>query len=122
MEAGWKFGEFLSDTDPLHLHASTMAFATLVVIQLVNGFNARSAKISALKLQTNWYLWGANLISAVLVATIIYLPWLRDKMHTTTLSLQNWMLILGVSFSVFVFEEMRKLIRNLWFKNKLKKV
>jgi len=111
-EAGWQWGEILSDEDNIHLHASTMAFATLVLIQMVNAFNARSAKFSVFKLKRNLFLWGAVSISAIMVAMMVYIPWFTDKMHTTALSLKDWTIVIGVSLSVLVFEEVRKIVRS----------
>lgn len=109
-DLGWHWGESLDKHNPIKLHASTLAFATLVIMQLVNAFNARSLHISVFKLETNFYLWGAVASSALLVGMIVYLPWFQDKMHTVALSHKEWLLVILTSFSVLAFEEIRKLI------------
>ena len=94
----------------LYLHASTMAFVTLVLIQIVNAFNARSAKHSVFVLKQNYYLWGAAFISTGMIVLMINLEWLRNKIEIVQLSPKDWLIVILTSFSVLVFEEVRKLI------------
>ena len=121
-QLGWQWGEKLSSNDPIHLHASTMAFATLVLIQMVNAFNARSKKFSIFTLKSNYYLWGSVVISTLMVLTMVHQPWFQDKLHTVSLSPKEWTIIILTSLSVLLLEEIRKLIMKknysaLAFKN-----
>jgi P-type Ca2+ transporter type 2C len=60
-------------------YAQTMAFTTLMLFQLFNVFNARSDDESALKgLFTNRWLWAAVLLSLVLHAGVVYIPFLQQ--------------------------------------------
>ena len=113
-QGGWRWGETLSATDPPYLKASTVAFATLVIIQLFNVFNARSARFSIFKLGlfSNLYIWGAIFLSSFLVIGIVYLPVLQKILHTTALSGQEWLKILACTLMVLVWEEGRKMIVN----------
>lgn len=106
---GWNFGDELSLTDPKYLEAVSMAFATLVIIQLCNAFNARSFHHSIFKLPTLWYLWGAVLLSVLLVVAMLHLPSLQNLFHTKALTLSDWVLVFAASTSVIVVEELRKL-------------
>jgi Ca2+-transporting ATPase len=107
---GWSWGAEIVPL--LHLKASSFAFAMLVTIQLFNAFNFCSDKFSvfSLKVKMNPYLWGATLISFVLVLAIVELPVLQSLLGTTGLSLSAWMAIFGLSASVIVVEELRKLV------------
>lgn len=107
---GWMWGEDLSTENPIHLHASTMAFSTLVLIQMVNAFNARSAKHSIFKLKSNLFLWASVFISAIMIVFMVYLPWFQTKLHTTPLSTNDWIIIIFSSLIILAIEELRKLI------------
>ncbi|MDZ4217214.1 MAG: HAD-IC family P-type ATPase, partial [Candidatus Gracilibacteria bacterium] len=107
---GWAWGEHLDMLDPIHIQASTLAFATLVVIQLFNAFNARSFTYSVFRLRTLKPLWGAVTASVALVLAIIYLPFFQNIFHTTGLSLSEWFMVIGAGLMVLIVEELRKLI------------
>ena len=56
-------------------YAQTMAFTTVVFFNLFNVFNARSDEQSAfVGLFSNHWLWGAILLSLLLQAAVIYIP------------------------------------------------
>lgn len=58
-------------------YAQTMAFTTLVLFSLFTVFNARSDERSAfIWLFSNKWLWGAVLLSFLLQAAVVYLPFL----------------------------------------------
>lgn len=112
MSHGWKWGDSIETTSETYLHASTMAFVTLVLIQVVNAFNARSAKQSIFKLKSNFYLWAAAFISTMMVVLMVNLEWLREKLEITQLSLRDWLVVVLVSLTVLVFEEGRKFVNT----------
>ncbi len=107
---GWQWGQTLDRSSQLYLHASTMAFVTLVLIQVVNAFNARSAKQSIFKLKQNYYLWGAATFSTLMVVCLVNVEWLREKIEIVSLSPKDWLIVILTSFSVMVFEEVRKAV------------
>ena len=109
---GWQWGTKLDHSSQLYLHASTMAFVTLVLIQIVNAFNARSAKQSIFRLKQNYYLWGATFISTLMIVLMVNLEWLREKIEIVQLSPKDWLIVILTSLSVLVFEEVRKLVEN----------
>src|SRR5918992_6199090 len=60
-------------------YAQTMAFTTLVFFSLFNVFNARSDERSAfVGLFANTWLWAAVLVSLILQAAVVYLPFLQQ--------------------------------------------
>ena len=89
-------------------YAVTMAFGTLVIVQLFNTANARSTQFSNFSLQTNWYLWGARISSLLLVFLLIEIPFFQNVLFTTSLEVKDWGIIFLVCSSIFVFEEIRK--------------
>ncbi|GIO21911.1 cation-translocating P-type ATPase [Oceanobacillus sp. J11TS1] len=84
--------------DPNNLvYAQTIAFSTLVVAQLIHVFDCRSEKsIFARNLFENRYLILAVLSSMLLLLVVIYFPPLQPIFHTVTLSMIDWLLIIGL--------------------------
>src|SRR5205823_1414164 len=84
-------GGLIAGTRPLH-YAQTMAFTTLVLFQLLNVFNTRSAERSAFRdLFTNKWLWLAVLISLGLQLCVVYIPFLQVPFETVALSATDWL-------------------------------
>ncbi len=107
---GWSWGQPLADDSHTYLKGATMAFATLVIIQMVNVFNARSETNSIFKLGffSNLWLIGAIIISLAVTFMITEIPFLQHYLGTTGLSPDDWGIIVGSSLIVFIVEESRK--------------
>lgn len=112
---GWHFGEILADNAPAHLRASSFAFAALVVIQLFNIFNFRSATLSAFsrQIQKNLFLWFSILISVALVLIIVEFPPAQKVFETISLSLGEWIMVISIGVSILFLEELRKVFIRL---------
>ncbi|MDD4352261.1 MAG: cation-translocating P-type ATPase [Candidatus Gracilibacteria bacterium] len=110
--SGWQWGTALADDDFIHRHASTIAFSLLVLIQIVNAYNSRSAETSCFRMNhlKNPQLLGASLISILMVIVMVETPFMQRVLHTTHLSGMEWLTVIGLSFSVLIFEEGRKLV------------
>ena len=94
-------------------HARTLAFITLVLMQLFNVFNARSDERSAFRgFFRNAWLWGAVLLSAGLQLLVVYVPLLQQAFSVVALSATDWLLCLVVSSSVLWLGEAMKMIRR----------
>ncbi len=92
-------------------YARTMAFTTLVFLQLFNVFNARSDRRSALRdLRANRWIWLAVVISALLQVAVIYLPPLQQAFGTVALNATDWAVAIGASSVVLWVREVWKLI------------
>ncbi len=91
-------------------YAQTMAFTTLVLFQLFNVFNARSADKSAFHgLFRNRYLWGALALSVGLQIAVVTVPFLQSAFSTLPLSLSDWARCVGVASSVLWLSELLKI-------------
>ncbi|WP_040204908.1 calcium-translocating P-type ATPase, SERCA-type [Neobacillus jeddahensis] len=79
-------------------YAQTVAFATLVMAQLIHVFDCRSEK-SVLSRNPfgNPYLVWAVLSSLVLMLVVIYYPPLQPIFHTLPIAAKDWLLIVGLS-------------------------
>jgi len=92
-------------------YAQTMAFTTLVFFSLFTVFNARSDERSAFAaLFSNKWLWGAVLLSLVLQAAVIYIPFLQRAFSTVSLSVTDWLFCVAVGSSVLWLRELSKVM------------
>ncbi|WP_223588585.1 calcium-translocating P-type ATPase, SERCA-type [Neobacillus bataviensis] len=85
--------------DPSQLkYAQTVAFATLVMAQLIHVFDCRSEK-SVLSRNPfgNPYLVWAVISSLALMFVVIYYPPFQPIFHTLPIAAKDWLLIVGLS-------------------------
>ena len=109
----FEFVAFGSDSDWTLRHARTMAFTTLVMFQMFNVFNARSATLSIFQvgLFKNRWLWVAVGASVFLHAVVIYWTPMQNAFETVPLSAGDWLVAVAMSSSVVVVVELLKLTR-----------
>ena len=90
-------------------YAQTMAFTTLVFFSLFTVFCARSDEQSVfVGLFSNKWLWGAVLLSVLLQAAVVYVPFLQQAFSTVSLSAGDWLRCAGVASSVLWLRELGK--------------
>jgi Ca2+-transporting ATPase len=108
----WMFG--LANRNGELMRAQTVAFTTLAMFQVFNSLNCRSRDKSVFQLGffRNRYLIGAIVISILLQLATGYVPFMQTALGTTPLSLQDWGLIVLVSSSIFVADELRKFFQQ----------
>jgi len=93
------------------VHAQTMAFTTVVLFSLFVVFNARADGRSAfVGLFSNKWLWAAVLLSLVLQAVVVYVPFLQKAFTTAPLAARHWWLCAAVASSVLWLRELTVLI------------
>jgi P-type Ca2+ transporter type 2C len=80
------------------IYAQTIAFATLVMAQLIHVFDCRS-EISILSRNPfgNPYLVWSVISSILLMLVVIYYPPLQPIFHTVAIDPRDWLLILGLA-------------------------
>ena len=114
MAAGtlWVFTQASNAGQPLR--AQTLTFTTLAMFQVFNALNCRSRTKSLFQLGvfSNKYLAGAITISVLLQLLANKLSFLRVALGTVPLSMRDWGMIVLVSSSVFIADELRKLVRS----------
>jgi P-type Ca2+ transporter type 2C len=94
-------------------HGQTMAFTTLVLLQLFNLFNARSDQQTAFcRIFENGWLWGAIVLSIILQALVVYAPFLQQAFSTQALTASDWMRCTIVASAVLWLRELEKLWRR----------
>ena len=94
--------------------AQTLAFTTIAMFQVFNALNCRSRTTSVFKigLTTNKYLLAGIAASVSLQVLATLLPPLQTALGTTALSIWDWLLVVLVSSSVFIADEIRKFVRS----------
>jgi Ca2+-transporting ATPase len=100
-----------------HTEAMTMTFLSLVLIEFFKAYNFRSDRHSVLGHPfANKWLNIAILWELTLLLLIVYLPFLHIPFNTFSLTLTDWIIILGVAFSITpILELLKWLERRGWF-------
>ncbi|MBI2041211.1 MAG: calcium-translocating P-type ATPase, SERCA-type [DPANN group archaeon] len=93
--------------------ARTVAFTTLVIIELFNVFNSRSETESAFRgAFSNNYLILAVASTVMLQLAVVYVPQLQAAFGTTALSLGQWALIASAGFVTVIAVEIKKFLKR----------
>jgi magnesium-transporting ATPase (P-type) len=112
---GWRPGMQLEPNDttfsnPLHLKATTVVFAGIVVMQIANIFACRSEKYSAFKIGflNNKLILAGIVFELVFASFIIYAPFCQKIFNTIGLGWQEWGILFIFMIIIFFIEELRK--------------
>jgi Ca2+-transporting ATPase len=97
--------------------AMTMTFVALVLIQFFKAYNFRSDRHSVLhKPFANKWLNTSILWELALLITIIYVPFLHEAFGTYYLPFVDWVIIIGLAFTIVPVLELAKWMeRRGWF-------
>jgi len=88
--------------------ARTIAFSTLVMVELIHSFECRSERhlIFELGVFSNKYLVIASTASFLLFASTIYIPFLSNVFKTVPLTWFDWLVVVFFSSIEFVFNNL----------------
>jgi Ca2+-transporting ATPase len=90
--------------------ARTMAFATVALSELALVYSVRSPIRAAVRARRNRYLDGAVLLSALLVALMVYVPALHSPLATVSLGTADLGLTVALALLPFVAVELGKAV------------
>ncbi len=92
--------------------AQTMAFTTLMLLQMFNVLNQRSESKSLFTLGIfgNKWLWGAIGLSVAMQALVVHLPFFNTVFSTVPLTLMQWTVSIGAASLILFFMEGLKLL------------
>lgn len=95
--------------------AYALSLTTLAVFQWFNAWNCRSETESIFRMNpfSNPYLILATVVVITLQVLALTVPFLQDMLHVTNLSLDEWLLCIGVGASIVFTEELRKLVYRM---------
>ena len=93
--------------------ASTMAFATLTLARLFHGFNCRSSR-SIFKIGFNSNKWsiGAFLLGVLLLATVLFVPFMKSLFLVESMILKEILIVLGLSVLPTFLVQLLRLARK----------
>jgi len=121
--APWTAGDltFSFDKDPCSYFdegkakASTLSLSVLVAIEMFNAVNALSEDASLLEVSpfSNPYLLVAMFVSFGLHFVILYVPVLASTFGIVPLSVEEWKLVLLLSFPVILLDEILKFMGRI---------
>ncbi|MBD0371901.1 MAG: calcium-translocating P-type ATPase, SERCA-type [Pyrinomonadaceae bacterium] len=96
--------------------AMTMTFVSLVLIQFFKAYNFRSDRHSVLNRPfANKWLNLAIVWELILLALIVYVPYLHYMFNTFSLTLNDWLIIIGIAATVSpVLELVKWMERRGW--------
>lgn len=92
--------------------AVTMFFVTLIFARLFNGLNCRSLDVSYFKIKqfSNLSLLYSILFSMATTFVVTYSGFFQEAFRTIGLTLNEWLIVIGVSATTLVFVELGKLL------------
>ena len=101
------------------VHGTTMAFLTLAMCEVFHSFNMRSmhGSIFSLKGQNKW-LWGAGILSLLLTSVVVLIDPVAKIFGMVGIGLGEYLIAMGLGFSIIPIVEIAKLIYRLIHKNK----
>ena len=94
------------------VYAQTIAFITLATFQLINTLNYRTEEktIFSMEFFKNKYILLALTVSFLLQIFLVY--YLTDIFKIVQLTLIDWLILIAVSSTVLVFQEIKKVFTN----------
>jgi Ca2+-transporting ATPase len=97
-------------------HAMALTFVLLVLIQFLNAYNYRSDRFSVLRRPfANRWLNAAIAWELVLLALIVYVPFLQRPFGTFALSPSDWLLAGSIALSIVPVLELMKWLERRGF-------
>ncbi len=110
------FAWALGSERPLE-EAMTMAFVSLVLIQFFKAYNFRSDRETVLRQPfANRWLNAAMIWELALLIAIVYVPFLHEPFGTFSLTMEDWIIVIVLAFTVSPVLEVAKWAeRRGWF-------
>lgn len=109
-KGGWHWGEALDENNILYYRATASVYATLVFCQAANALSCRSntRSIFQIGLFSNIWLIYAEIISAIMLAAMMWWPPIQHAFKTAAPSAFSWILIFLSFFIFLAWAELRK--------------
>jgi Ca2+-transporting ATPase len=96
--------------------ASSLSLTVLVVIEMLNAFNALCEDTSLLVVPPwrNPYLFLATAVSIGIHFVVLYVPWLTKIFSVMPLTVHDWKLVMAFSFPVIIIDEILKIFGRMF--------
>jgi Ca2+-transporting ATPase len=98
------------------IHAQTVAFTALIVVEKANVLNFRSLRdsIYSLNPRTNLWIYIAMVSMVLLQIAAVHVPLLQAWLHTCPMNLQDWGLVFALAIPVLAIGELLKFGQKPW--------
>lgn len=95
------------------VYARTMAFATLILSELLRSYSGRSFhdNLWEIGLFTNRRLVQGTFISFLLMVAVMYFPFLEKLFHLTDIGTMDWVIVIVASLIPLIIGEIQKYLR-----------
>jgi Ca2+-transporting ATPase len=92
--------------------AQAVVFTSIVMFELFQAISCRSVRkpVFSVGIFANKWLWLAVASSLALQFMLLYVPFFQNVFHTAALSFKEWLVILAVASSGFIYLELHKLL------------
>ena len=120
-KTGWEYGQSLAPDNLLYLQATTACLSAIIVMQVMNVFICRSARVSIFStglLGNKLLLWGVAL-EALIIILIDYTPLGNAIFGTAPITKSVWLFTIPFAFGMLILEELRKQIARKFFTRNL---
>lgn len=109
LRAGYTLNHLASGNN-FYVAATTMTLGAIVFAQIANVINCRTEKVSVFKkgLFQNQHIWTGILFEIALFFALTVTPGIQSVFNTTSLSWNNWLLLLAIPIPLVLIEEARK--------------
>ncbi len=106
---GWP-GVALASSGNVYQEATTMTLAAIVFCQIAAAINCRTQISSVFKIGifSNHRIWWGILFEVLLLACLIYVPFLQGLFNTAPLGISEWIFLVIIPIPLFLLEEFRK--------------
>jgi P-type Ca2+ transporter type 2C len=100
----------LPGSGPLYRSATAMALGAIVATQIGNLFAQRTERTSSLHLPlfSNRLIWVGVVSELLLLAGIVYVPFLQGFIGTNSFPLHNWLFLFAWTPSLLIMDELHK--------------
>lgn len=94
-------------------YARTMAFATLILAELLRAYSSRSIThtVKSIGVFSNKKLVTATIFSFALMVVVMYVPGVREVFKLENIGLREWAVVLVCSFIPLILGEIQKKVR-----------
>ncbi len=110
----------LANSGVVYAEATTMTLAAIVFCQIAAVMNCRTQTTSVFKigLFSNPRIWMGICLEIVLIAVLMYVPFLQGVFSTGPLNLKEWALLFCIPIPLFLLEEVRKFFVRQYLRRK----
>jgi Ca2+ transporting ATPase len=94
---------------------STISLSILVIIEMLNAFNALSENQSLLVVTVFSNLWvvAACILSFALHLVVVYVPWFAGIFHLAPINEEEWKIVMYLSVPVILLDEVLKFVSRI---------